>query len=365
MVLLAMAVVFQLPIFVLALVRARDPEHRDSCARTGGSATSSWSSSRSRCPASTRSRRSLEIAAAARPVRGLDLALRPHGTARARRRRRRYSDRPMARAAVKAKQQAAKQARQSARAAAVEGRAGASRRRPAKARARRQSEPALFFMLLRRRAKYVFVAARRALRDHVRVPRRRLRHERARPALLGPQHLRRQRHLRSRRRRSYIKEHPNAQGYRDLATAYEAKSDTDDAIAALQRYTRIKPKDAKAWRSSAGSSSPRPATCRSSTRARTPSQQLAAPSTPFLPTGKLGQAVGQSPIEQAAAQQAGHGGHRPPAADAARATTTPSSSYDQAATLAAEQLERLVPARAGGADRRRHDDGDQRGTSAT
>src|SRR5579859_6672872 len=45
-----------------------------------------------------------------------------------------------------------------------------------------------------------------------------------------------------------IKDHPNAaKGYRDLATAYEGRNDTPSAISALQEYTLKKPKDASAW----------------------------------------------------------------------------------------------------------------------
>src|SRR2546423_11308458 len=49
------------------------------------------------------------------------------------------------------------------------------------------------------------------------------------------------------------KEHPNsAKAYRDLATAYEADQKTDAAIGALQQYARLKPKDVKAWTELAG-----------------------------------------------------------------------------------------------------------------
>src|SRR6478672_5792125 len=52
---------------------------------------------------------------------------------------------------------------------------------------------------------------------------------------------------------SYIKKHPNeGKGYRDLATAYESKGDTANAISALQQYTNVKRKDAAAWNELAG-----------------------------------------------------------------------------------------------------------------
>lgn len=44
----------------------------------------------------------------------------------------------------------------------------------------------------------------------------------------------------------------DAQAFRDLATAYEAKQKTDLAIPALQRYTTLKPKDADALQELAG-----------------------------------------------------------------------------------------------------------------
>jgi tetratricopeptide (TPR) repeat protein len=50
-----------------------------------------------------------------------------------------------------------------------------------------------------------------------------------------------------------IDKNPNdAQAYRDLATAYEAKNDTDGAISALESLTRLKPKNVDALRELAG-----------------------------------------------------------------------------------------------------------------
>jgi len=103
---------------------------------------------------------------------------------------------------------------------------------------------------------------------------------------------------------SYVTKHPNAaKGYRDLATAYEAKGDTSGAITALQSYTRIKAKDAKAWTEMGGLQLSQAGDLSQQYQNAYAARQLAAPSTPFLPGGTLGQAVGQSPIEQAAAQQ--------------------------------------------------------------
>jgi tetratricopeptide (TPR) repeat protein len=101
-----------------------------------------------------------------------------------------------------------------------------------------------------------------------------------------------------------IKDHPNSgKGFRDLATAYEAKGDTVNAISALQQYTTQKPKDAAAWSELGGLQLNQAQTYRSAYEAATQARQLAAPSASFLPTGKLGQGIGANPIEQAAASQ--------------------------------------------------------------
>jgi len=50
-----------------------------------------------------------------------------------------------------------------------------------------------------------------------------------------------------------IDENPNdAQAYRDLATAYEAKNDTTNAVSALETLTRLKPRNIVALRELAG-----------------------------------------------------------------------------------------------------------------
>jgi tetratricopeptide (TPR) repeat protein len=101
-----------------------------------------------------------------------------------------------------------------------------------------------------------------------------------------------------------IKAHPNsAKGYRDLATAYEGKGDTMNAISALQQYTTQKPKDAAAWSELGGLQLTEAQNFRSAYTAATQERQLAAPSASFLPTGKLGQGIGTNPLEQAAASQ--------------------------------------------------------------
>jgi tetratricopeptide (TPR) repeat protein len=102
-----------------------------------------------------------------------------------------------------------------------------------------------------------------------------------------------------------IKAHPNSgKGYRDLATAYEAKPDTVNAVAALQQYTTLKPKDAAAWSELGGLQLTEAQNYLAEYQAANQVRQLAAPSTSFLPTGTLGQGIGTNPIEQAAASQA-------------------------------------------------------------
>jgi tetratricopeptide (TPR) repeat protein len=104
---------------------------------------------------------------------------------------------------------------------------------------------------------------------------------------------------------SHIKKHPNdPQGFRDLATAYEGKGDTAQAIGALQQYTTLRPKDAKAWSELGGLQQTQAQDYVAQYQNAVQSQQLAAPSQGFQPTGKLGSAIGSNPIEQAAATTA-------------------------------------------------------------
>lgn len=102
-----------------------------------------------------------------------------------------------------------------------------------------------------------------------------------------------------------LKKHPNdPQGYRDLATAYEAKGDTNGAITALQQYTTARPKNAKAWSELAGLQLTQAQSYVTQYQAAYQNQQSAAPSQAFAPTGKLATAIGTNPIEQAAATTA-------------------------------------------------------------
>jgi DNA-binding SARP family transcriptional activator len=101
----------------------------------------------------------------------------------------------------------------------------------------------------------------------------------------------------------YIKDHPNAaKGYRDLATAYEAKGDTGNAASALQQYLNIRQKDAKAWSELAGLQATQAQDYLQQYQGAYQARQLAAPSEILQPAGKLAQANGTNPIEQAQAQ---------------------------------------------------------------
>jgi tetratricopeptide (TPR) repeat protein len=113
-----------------------------------------------------------------------------------------------------------------------------------------------------------------------------------------------------------IKTNP-AKGYRDLATAYETNGDNLQAITALQSYLAIKKKDANAWGElgnlelAEGNNQ-----VKAYQDAQTVAQQ-ADPSAPFQPGGTLASAVGTNAAFAGAAQ---------------RASTAASQLYQQATT---------------------------------
>jgi len=97
----------------------------------------------------------------------------------------------------------------------------------------------------------------------------------------------------------HIKDHPkDPKGYRDLATAYESKGETASAIGALEQYTNLKPKDAKAWSELGGLQTNQAQTYLAAYQAAYTERQLAAPSESFLPKGKLGTALGTNEVEK-------------------------------------------------------------------
>jgi tetratricopeptide (TPR) repeat protein len=100
-----------------------------------------------------------------------------------------------------------------------------------------------------------------------------------------------------------IKKNP-AKGYRDLATAYETKGDNANAIAALQSYLKLKKKDATAWEELGGLQSSQAQTYITQYQQAQQAQQLADPSQPFQPGGTLGQVIGSNPVYANVSQQA-------------------------------------------------------------
>jgi Flp pilus assembly protein TadD len=101
-----------------------------------------------------------------------------------------------------------------------------------------------------------------------------------------------------------VQKHPNdPKAFRALATAYEAKNDTVNAISTLQQYTTLRPKDAKVWAELGGLQLQNAQQFASDYQAVAANQQLSAPSALFAPpaSSKLSKALGTSPVEQAAA----------------------------------------------------------------
>ena len=99
-----------------------------------------------------------------------------------------------------------------------------------------------------------------------------------------------------------ITKHPNSpKGYRDLATAYETKGDTANAISALQQYTNIKRKDARAWNELAGLQLTQAGDYVQRYSAAAQASQAAAPSQALVPTaGNFGKALATNQFEQVA-----------------------------------------------------------------
>ncbi|MGH3025943.1 MAG: tetratricopeptide repeat protein [Gaiellaceae bacterium] len=126
----------------------------------------------------------------------------------------------------------------------------------------------------------------------------------------------------------------SAKAYRDLATAYEAKSQTAGAIGALTSYTGLKKKDAAAWSELAGLQLQQAQQFAQAYSDAAQQEQLASPSTPFMPTGTLGTAVGTNKVEQAAAQEQNAG--------VSNLYTQASTDY-QSAVTSYEQVTKLKP----------------------
>jgi tetratricopeptide (TPR) repeat protein len=100
-----------------------------------------------------------------------------------------------------------------------------------------------------------------------------------------------------------IKTNP-ARGYRDLATAYESKGQNVLAMAALQNYLGVKKKDANEWAQLGGLEETQAQKYARQYSSAQQAAQLADPSAPFAPAGTLGAALGTNAAYQTAAQQA-------------------------------------------------------------
>lgn len=98
-----------------------------------------------------------------------------------------------------------------------------------------------------------------------------------------------------------IKDHP-AKGYRDLATAYEEKSQNVLAVAALQNYLKLKKTDANSWAELGGLQLTQAQKYTTQYSNAQQAAQLADPSTPFQPGGTLGTAVGTNAAYQTSSQ---------------------------------------------------------------
>jgi tetratricopeptide (TPR) repeat protein len=100
-----------------------------------------------------------------------------------------------------------------------------------------------------------------------------------------------------------IKSNP-AKGYRDLATAYETNGNPQQAMVALQNLLAIKKTDAATWAELAGLELTSGGTYATQYQQAQQAAQAADPSAPFLPGGTLGSAVGQNPAYAGASQAA-------------------------------------------------------------
>lgn len=100
-----------------------------------------------------------------------------------------------------------------------------------------------------------------------------------------------------------IKDNP-VKGYQDLALAYEEKGDLKNAIVALKSYLVIKKTDATTWATLAGLEMSQGSKFATQYQNAQQAAQAADPSAPFLPGGTLGAAVGQNPTYQGASQDA-------------------------------------------------------------
>jgi tetratricopeptide (TPR) repeat protein len=100
-----------------------------------------------------------------------------------------------------------------------------------------------------------------------------------------------------------VKKDP-AKGYRALATAYESNGNNVQAMTALQTYLTLKKTDASSWAELGGLQLSQGSKYATQYQTAQQTAQLADPSAPFLPGGTLGTAIGPNPAYTQASQQA-------------------------------------------------------------
>jgi tetratricopeptide (TPR) repeat protein len=99
-----------------------------------------------------------------------------------------------------------------------------------------------------------------------------------------------------------VKNNPT-KGYLDLARAYETKGETTQAVSALQSYLVLKKKDAVVWGELGGLELSRAQKYATDYQNAQQASQLADPSQPFHPTGTLASALGSNPVYSTASQK--------------------------------------------------------------
>lgn len=100
-----------------------------------------------------------------------------------------------------------------------------------------------------------------------------------------------------------VKKDP-AKGYRALATAYETNGNNVQAVTALNTYLTLKKTDASSWAELGGLQLSQGSQYATQYQNAQQTAQLADPSAPFLPGGTLGTAVGPNPAYTQASQAA-------------------------------------------------------------
>jgi Tfp pilus assembly protein PilF len=99
-----------------------------------------------------------------------------------------------------------------------------------------------------------------------------------------------------------IDKHP-AKGWLDLARAYETKSDNTNAIAALHSYLDLRRRDAVVWAELGSLEQSQAQTYATQYQQAQQAAQLADPSAAFQPSGPLATAAGSNPAFSATSQQ--------------------------------------------------------------